>query len=220
MDELDVKDSEGNIVGISFVEREKIHQLGSLSMVPTSSRQGQKEESSVSLEEDLDLSYSEDDEDLQQMSSSSVSSAASTSREQRSEGGKLEEGEEDDYEKLVRLVKEYDQNRLARRLQNYPKLVKAFNAGWTRICKVGEGESIQVSYKSPDGKILCKMNLVSKYLREQGSSNLSEENFAFEKKFLGFERKQEIISISELYHGQVSDRQSRKILQSRASWFG
>ena len=44
---LDVKDSEGNVVGFSFVRKEKIPHLQSLSMVP----QGQ--EVSVSLEEDL-----------------------------------------------------------------------------------------------------------------------------------------------------------------------
>ena len=52
------------------------------------------------------------------------------------------------------------------------------------------------------------MSLVSKYLREKGSS-LSKENFGFEKKFLGFDRKQETISVCENYHGQVSDRQSQ-----------
>ena len=60
---LDVRDSEGNIVGFSFVEREKIPHLESLTMVP----QGQNS-ISVSLEEDLDISSSDDDEDLHQSS--------------------------------------------------------------------------------------------------------------------------------------------------------
>ena len=77
---LDVKDNEGNIVGFAFVEREKITHAGSLSIVPKSSPQGQKEEGSVSLEDDLDLSFSEDDEDLQQ---SSQVQQMSSSQEQR-----------------------------------------------------------------------------------------------------------------------------------------
>ena len=179
-EKLDVKDSEGNIVGFSFVEREKIPLLESLSMVP----QGQSQNSiSVSLEEDLDLSSSDDDEDLhksshniQQESGSSVSSSASTSHDQGAEEVEMEVG---------------------------------LDAGWLRICKVGEGESITVSYKSPDGKIFRKMYQVSKYLGEQ-ESNLSKENFSFEKKFLGFERDHETISISESFHGQVSDPQTQE----------
>ena len=210
---LDVKDSEGNIVGFSFVEREKIPHLESLSMVP----QGQ--EVSVSLEEDLNISSTDDDEEedlhqssckVQQDPGSSVSSTASTSQDQESvEVEKEEEEKEDDYKKLVRLVKEYDKSRLARRLHDYSKFMKAFNAGWMRICKVDEEESIKVSYKSPDGKTFSTIALVSKYLQEKGS-DLSKENFSFEKKFLGFERDHETISISESYHGQVSDRQSQE----------
>ena len=209
---LDVKDSEGNIVGFSFVRREKIPHLESLFMVP----EGQKEAGSFSLEEDLDMTSSDDDEDLQQSSrqlqqesGGSDSSAASTSRDQSSHELEEEEEEEDEYGKLLRLVREYDENRLARRLHNYSKLMKAFNAGWVRICKVGEGGAIKVSYKSPDGKSLHWMHSVLKYLRES-DSKLSEENFSFEKKFLGFEREHETISISESYHGQVSDRQSQE----------
>ena len=220
---LDVKDNEGNLVGFAFVKREQIPHAGSLSLVPQSFPQGQQEEDSVSLEDDLDLSSSDDDEDLQQpsqvqqMSTSPVTSPTSTSHEPRSD--EEEEEKEDGYEKLLRLVEDYDKTRLARRLHNYSKYRKAFNAGWTRLCQVGEGESIKVSYKSPDGNTFSSMRLVSKYLREKGSS-LSKENFGFEKKFLGFGRKQETISVCENYHGQVSDRQSqgRPPKQSKFVW--
>ena len=211
---VDVKDTEGNIVGFSFVKREKIPHLESLSMVPRSSLQDQKVEGSISLEEDLDISSS-DDEDPEQpsceintMSSNSVSSAVSSSQDQSSEDHK-EDHKEDEYEKLLRLVEGYEKTRLARRLHDYSKLMKAFDAGWTRICKVGEGGIIKVSYKTPDGRNFGRIDLVSKYLREQGSS-LTKENFDFQQKFLGFEGKLETSSISENYHGQVSDRQSQE----------
>ena len=65
--QLDVKDNEGNIVGISFVRSGKISLLESLTMVHEGSHQDQKVEGSVSLQEDLELSSSDSDEDLQQI---------------------------------------------------------------------------------------------------------------------------------------------------------
>ena len=110
---LDVKDSEGNVVGFSFVRKEKIPHLQSLSMVP----EGQ--EVSVSLEEDLEISSTDEDDDedlhqssrkVQQVPGSSVSSTASTSQDQESVEVEKEE-KDDDYKKLVRLVEEYDKSR-------------------------------------------------------------------------------------------------------------
>ena len=85
---------------ISFEESEKISQLESQSMVQ-SSHQGQKEEDSVSLEEDLNLSHSDDDEDLyHSCRPGQSSSSASSSREQIEKN--VREGEtKDDYAKLV-----------------------------------------------------------------------------------------------------------------------
>ena len=99
---LDVKDNEGNLVGFAFVKREQIPHAGSLSLVPKSSPQGQKEEDSVSLEDDLDLSSSDDDDDddlqqpsqVQQMSTSPVTSPTCTSQEPRSDEEEEEKEEE------------------------------------------------------------------------------------------------------------------------------
>ena len=56
--------------------------------------QDQKVEGSVSLQEDLELSSSDSDEDLQQMLSNSIISAASTSHDKRSKVKKEAEKEE------------------------------------------------------------------------------------------------------------------------------
>ena len=97
---------------------------------------------------------------------------------------------EDDYPKLLKIVYDCETNRFARRLRNFSSFMKAFDAGWKRICEVTEGGKLKVSYKSPEGKIFNKANYGKflNYLRHQQHNGqaLSRDNFSFGETFLGF----------------------------------
>jgi len=116
--------------------------------------------------------------------------------------------EVDDDQKLLQVVKDCENNRFARKLQDYAKLMKTFNAGWTRLCGVTDGGNINVSYKSPDGHTLSRLQLVQKHLKKKEDFSLTKENFCFDQKFLGFEAENEVVFISKSYTGKIKDRES------------
>ena len=117
----------------------------------------------------------------------------------------------DEYLELLQLVKDYDENRYAKKIQNYSVYMKAFKAGWKRICRVTGDRNLQVSYQNPRGKLLSEVQKVLKHLRDSQDSSLSKINFCFDKKFLGFEKEHEEVLLSESYHGEITERPTSKV---------
>ena len=117
----------------------------------------------------------------------------------------------DEYLELLQLVKDYDENRYAKKIQNYSVYMKAFKAGWKRICRVTGDRNLQVSYQNPRGKLFSEVQKVLKHLRDSQDSSLSKINFCFDKKFLGFEKEHEEVLLSESYHGDITERPTSKV---------